>query len=196
MYDDILDYVWELHNLESRIGESQSRVSDPHLAVPESVAQDLEDNPQKYSGPGKIIPIGQDDQMPEFIVPDRDWEGQETTIDRILDRCWWLTGISPALLNRSANRQTNLHVPSGSALRQLARETIRQIEIFREVLDPVIKDVLIASRDAYGVEREMVLFPEKYAIKIDWGIPLVTEEELMEMQEARMRGGAGNANQD
>lgn len=191
-YRDIVGYVKELHRRESAVSSAQDKQSNPHLILPESAIIRNADGSVTIDKDGQVIPIQDNDTgrqvQPMYLTWDAKFGEQETTIDRILDRIWWSCKISPTLLNRSANRQTNLHVPSGSALRRLALETVLKVRAMREVFTPAIIRTVIAQRDAvFLAGGEYIELPDN--INVDWGPPLAFQDDEAEEAVADLERG-------
>ena len=168
---DLLPYIRELHRRETAISESMDRVSDPHLALPESsIVRDDNDIPM-VDLRGMVIPLREEEPEPGYVSYDANYESQEEAVRRVVARIWWLAGISPSLLEGEGQLSSSIPM-SGAALRRLALVTTMKTAAFWEALDPAVKETLRAQ-----MQMENIAPPEPDAIKINWGEPLLVGED-------------------
>ena len=67
-FEDIAEYVAELHRRESGISEALDRHVNPHLAVPEGSLQANPDGSVTLSADGMVIPIPDGGEHPAYVT--------------------------------------------------------------------------------------------------------------------------------
>lgn len=157
---------------ESRLSQIKfvlDKNSDPNMKGPQSV---VTTNPatgrSEVKAGGKYFPlnIGEDVQ---YLT----WDGQLAAafmeLDKLQDRKFQLTGISPALFGGDFGR-----AESGSAMKRLLISTLRKINRLRMQFDPAVRQVVsIASRLAVvnGVDGAVEIGTQDVHIAWQDGLP-------------------------
>ena len=169
-FEDIAEYVSELHRRESGISEALDRHVNPHLAVPEGSLQANPDGSVTLSADGMVIPIPDGGEHPAYVTWDAQFEAHEHAIDRAELRILQMVKIAPILVTLSDKQSYTL--PSGAALRRLAIPTLNRLLLIRAALTDAFKDVIVANAMLYAAQGGELIDIQRDAISIVWGPPL------------------------
>ena len=172
-FEDILEYVAELHRRETAISESLDKQANPHLQLPSTALSVNADGTASVDIQGMVIPVEPGDPDAKYLVWDASFESQEEAIKRAEDRIYQFTQVSPILLRRESNVSS---VISGTALRRLAIPTVNKIRNIRALLDDAYRDCILIQASNF----EEVIEINKDDIEIEWPAELsggILEEE-------------------
>lgn len=171
-YEDIDDYVTDLHRRESGVSKSLDRHNNPHLAVPEGVIEVDAQGRAQIAQDGMIIPVPDGaDVAPQFITWDPKFGSQENAMTRAIERIERYTAVAPVLTQA---REMAYNLPSGSALRRLSIVTVQRCQSLREILGPAMRQAIADNAEVIrlsGIDAP-VLDPD--SISIEWPLPLST----------------------
>jgi hypothetical protein len=165
-YDAIDSLCAEFDVRASQWGILNDRFAAPIMAGPDSV---LERNPItggwefKTSPDGKYIPVDKDDQMPQYVVWDPQFQMQLQTWDRLMEMWHRVTGTTPAAFSIFTEGGGNL---SGSALRLRMARPLQVANRKRQHLLPALKRALLVAQELevyYGGAQYQPSLP-----LIDW----------------------------
>ena len=177
-YEDIDEYVSDLHRRESLVSEALDRHTNPHLALHEGTIRVDEKGNATVDQNGMVLPIPDgSDVAPQFVTWDAEFGAQETAMDRAVERIQRFTSIAPVLTQHRQDGH-EFNVPSGSALRRLSLVTVQRINSTRELLAPAMRTVLaenMITAAGAGLEAPAI---DPDGIEIEWPLPLdVVEDE-------------------
>ena len=174
-FRDVTPYVRELMRRETAISESMDRIADPHLAVAESAIAHDDSGNAVVDLRGSVIPMNSDDPPPQYVTWNGSYESQEEAISRVITRLWWLSGISPSLLDSNSKLSSNVPM-SGAALRRLASVTVMKIDSYWEALTPAVEKTVLAQIEMTAMgDGETIPVPDE--VNVEWGEPLLVGEE-------------------
>ena len=165
-FDDIEEYVAELHRRESAISEALDKHVNPHLAVPEGVMQVDAAGNIVIQRDGMVIPVPEGQQhMPEYIQWDARYEAQHAGIQRAEARILQFTSIAPVLVDQERSQG---RIPSGAALRRLAIPTVNRVRDLRTSLTEAMKDVIVGQVELVAREGAERLALDRDLISVRW----------------------------
>ena len=96
-YEDIDEYVEELHRRESSVSTALDRHTNPHLSIPEDSIRTNAAGKMEINQEGMIIPVpvGQGITVPQYITWNAKFEAQENAMDRAVERIQRFSRIAP-----------------------------------------------------------------------------------------------------
>jgi len=166
---------------ESRLSQIKfvlDKNSDPNLKGPSSV---VTTNPQtgeaEVKTGGKYFPLNVGEDV-NYLTWDGQLDAAFKELDKLQDRKFQLTGISPALFGGDFGR-----AESGSAMKRLLISTLRKINRLRLQFDPAVRQVIsVASRLAVANKVEGAVEIGVQDVHIAWqdGLP----QDLVETSSA------------
>ena len=163
-FEDIEDYVADLHRRESSVSEALDKQANPHLALPEGSFTVNENGTASINLDGMAIPVPDGAEIPRYVTWDASFEAQESAMERAELRILQSTAIAPILVRQSANVRV---VASGATLRRLAIPTVNKIRRIRDELDPALRRVIVAQAELQSASGERVTI-DSDAINITW----------------------------
>ena len=172
-FEDMAEYVADMHRRESSISEALDQHADPHLAVPEGSLTANSDGSVTLEKRGMVIPVPEGHQLPAYITWDASFEAQENAISRDEQRVLRMSRIAPILATPGEFAMQG-GLPSGTALRRLAVVSVNRLRDIREALSIAFKQVIPAQAQllaASGGER-IAIDAEK--ISVTWPIEFST----------------------
>ena len=172
-FEDVDDYIQELHRRESAVSDALDRHVNPHLAVPEGVLTTDAAGNVTLSEQGEAIPVPEGSQAPTYVTWEPDFQAHENAMERALERIQRASGIAPVL----AGTSDTINTPSGSALRRLAFVTVGRIRAFRRRLDAAFRAVIVENAEVSRLSGVDVPLLDPAAINILWTPPLWTAGE-------------------
>ena len=178
-YSDIDEYVADMHRRESLVSVALDRHTNPHLAMHEGSINVDEKGNATVDQNGMILPLPEGANVaPQYVTWDAEFGSQETAMDRAVERIQRFTAIAPVLTQHRQGDGGEFNIPSGSALRRLSLVTVQRINSVRELLTPVMRQVLAENMaTAAGASMEAPAI-EPDSIEIEWPLPLhVAEDE-------------------
>ena len=180
-FDDMEEYVEDLHRRESKLSEALDKHTEPHLAVHESMFTVLPDGTAVIAtDQAGVLPMPDEaDVAPQFITWEAKTEAQQDSIYRSTESIQRFAAIAPVL---TQNRNTRYSLPSGSALRRLGLVTVTRINTIREILSPAMRQAIANNAEVVrgsGVDAPQI---DSDNIGIEWPLPLQVpgDEEGME----------------
>ena len=163
-YEDIEEYIGELHNRESRVSEALDRHTNPHLAVPDGVMQTTTDGRIVVEQNGMVIPVPEGSEMPKYVQWEASFDAQHESMRRATQRILLMSGIAPILVDPESRGA----VASGAALRRLAIPTVNRVRALREILTEGIKDTIVGQAALVAATGGEVFHVERDAISLRW----------------------------
>ena len=140
LFENITEWVREIHVRESTVSRVLDKQSAPHLVLHEDSYEVMTDNKVNISKDGMILPLF-DGQIipPTYLTWDAQLDAQDKAIKRAESRILTNARIAPIL--NSDDMKTS-SVTSGAALRRLALPTVNAIREIRQEMNRAIKNVL------------------------------------------------------
>ena len=140
LFEDITEWVKEIHVRESAVSRVLDKQSAPHLVVHEDAYETMADNKVNVDREGMIIPVFDGQTIsPQYLTWDARLDAQDKAIKRCESRILTNARIAPIL--NSDDMKTS-SVTSGAALRRLALPTVNTIREIRQEMNRAISNVL------------------------------------------------------
>ena len=139
-FENITDWVREIHVRESAVSRVLDKQAAPHLVMHEDAYETMQNGKVNVDTDGMIIPIFDGQTLPPaYITWDASLDAQDKAIKRAESRILTNARISPIL--NSDDMKTS-SVTSGAALRRLALPTVNTIREIRQEINRAVKNVL------------------------------------------------------
>ena len=177
-FEDMAEYVAELHRRETSISEALDRHTRPHLAVPEGSLSVNADGSVTVDQDGMVIPVPEGGVMPQYVTWDASFEAQERSISHAEQRILRMASIAP-ILATPGEFALRGGLPSGAALRRLSIISVQRLKAIREELTQAWKRVIPAQVLLYAEDGEVIPF-DADRLNIEWPPEFSTVDDELE----------------
>lgn len=186
-YQDIDPIVKRLEITFTRTGRTLDAHSEPAFAVPGEALgpKDPTTGERKYNAKRRIFPLGEKEQIPQYIT----WDGQLTSSFTLIDKALTQLYTISETCRCAFEPDTLGNAISGKALRMLMQRPLKKSERCKLQYDPAFKQILEAI-SVLDVKNKIEGAVPLKNIRITWrdGLP---DDDYEEAQIAGLKKAAG-----